>query len=193
MSNRILFKILLFLPWVSFALTDSSAQCGAGYTQAQLNWDYLDYYYNSGSNVSPYGHSSGNYITDAWEQTQKFAIGSNYLTIVTSSNALINPGAGLSAENATHTGELAGYTGEDAQYNPSANGETITITFNNQVTNANFTLYDIDASQVISVAAVNSVGVGQTVNITTQAGTILTIGGGLPAPMTRLRPLPPPY
>ncbi len=184
MSKRTFISLLLFLPLAFFAGTKLSAQCGAGYTQAQTNWDNLDYYWNSGSNIAPYGHSSGNYITNAWEQNQKFGIGSNYFTIVTSNNAMVNPGAGVSAENATHTGDLAGYAGEDVQYNPSANGQSITITFNNMVTNASFTLYDIDLNQVISVAAVDNLAVPQVVNIATQAGTILTLGGIFPLPRT---------
>ncbi|MBI1343173.1 MAG: T9SS type A sorting domain-containing protein [Terrimonas sp.] len=97
---------------------------------------------------------------------------------------MVAPGSGNSAENASHTGELAGYTGEDVQFNPTSNGQTITITFNTEVKNANFTLYDIDKTQVISVAATNALAVPQVVNITTQAGTILTIGGIFPLPTT---------
>src|SRR5690349_2765679 len=78
-----------------------SAQCGAGYTQAQLNWDNLDYYWNSGSNVAPYGFSTGNYITNAMEQTQRFAIGRNYVTISTSAAGIVK------GENATHTGDVS--------------------------------------------------------------------------------------
>ncbi|MBL7729717.1 MAG: T9SS type A sorting domain-containing protein [Chitinophagaceae bacterium] len=158
-----------------------NAQCPASYTQAQLNWDNLDLYYNSGLNVAPYGYrvSSTNftYVTDAMEQTQRFAIGSNYLTLATSNAAIINPGAGLSAENATHTGELAGYTGEDAQFNPNANGQTITITFNNPVRNVFFTLYDIDRAAVITVTAADASAVPLVVNAATQGGTILTVAG----------------
>ncbi|MFZ1312829.1 MAG: hypothetical protein WAR38_08170, partial [Chitinophagaceae bacterium] len=103
------------------------AQCPGGYTQAQLNWDNLDYYWNSGgSGNGPYQ----NYITDALEQSQRFAIGTTWLTIATSNAAVVNPGAGLSVENLTHTGEIANYTGADVQYNPNADGQSITITFN---------------------------------------------------------------
>jgi hypothetical protein len=153
--------------------TYSNAQCGAGYTQAQLNWDRLDYYYNSGSNVAPYGFSTpsnGNYITNAMEQTQRFAIGRNYVTITT-------PAAGVvDGENATHTGEVAAnYLGEDAQFTPSASGQSITLTFNAEVQNLKFTLYDVDASQRIDFGAVNAASTAQNINVVTYAGSILTI------------------
>lgn len=157
------------------------AQCPGSYTQAQLNWDNLDYYFNSGLNVAPYGYrvSSTNftYVSDAHEQTQRFAIGSNFLSIATSNAAVINPGAGASAENTTHTGELAGYTGADAQYNPSANGQTITITFDTPVRNASFTLYDIDLAAVVTVTAADAAAVPLLVNAAVQPGSILTVAG----------------
>ena len=61
-----------------------SAQCGVGYTQAQLNWDNLDYYFNSGAS-SPYV----SFISDAREMSQRFGIGTTWLTITTSINSLI--------------------------------------------------------------------------------------------------------
>ncbi|HMU47245.1 MAG TPA: GEVED domain-containing protein [Chitinophagaceae bacterium] len=162
---------LSFLLLTSATQMKSIAQCGAGYTQAQTNWDNLDFYWNSGGN-GPYE----SYISNAWQQSQKFAIGSNYLTIATSSSAMVSPGSGNSAENATHTGDLAGYTGEDVQFNPTSNGQTITITFNNEVANARFSLYDIDGNGAITVSAVNALSVAQTVT-TSNVGSQITITG----------------
>lgn len=156
----------------------SLAQCGAGYTQAQLNWDKLDYYYNSGSNVTPYGFStpsSGNYVTNTMEQTQKFAIGPNYVTIVTSAAGIVD------GENASHTGDIAGYTGDDAQFTPSAASQTIQMTFNTVVQNLAFTLYDIDASARIDIDAYDASNVLQSVTITLQGTTILSRTNGTAA------------
>lgn len=172
MLNRtVLPAILFFLGGVFFSV-NSSAQCGGGYTQAQVNWDKLDYYFNSGGN-RPYS----NYVSNANEQTQQFALGPNYVTIATSSNALVNPGNfdGVTCENTVHTGELTNYTGADVQYNPSSNGQYITLTFDTEVTNLNFTIYDIDRSQRIDVDAWDASNAGVNVNITTQASTILTV------------------
>lgn len=159
--------ILLIMAAVCISLPPGAvnAQCGGGYTQAQLNWDNMDYYFNSGGG-SPYG----SYITDAMEMSQRFAIGTNWVTIATSNNAIVT-----TSENATHTGEIANYTGEDVQYTPSVNNQTITLTFNTEVTNLNFTLYDIDRSQRIDFAARNAASVLQNVNVVTYASSILTI------------------
>jgi len=148
------------------------AQCPGGYTQAQLNWDNLDYYWNSGAGTGPYEA----YITNALEQSQRFAIGTTWLTIATSNAAVVNPGAGISAENTTHTGEIANYTGADVQFNPNANGQSITITFNTPVSDPNFTLYDIDRLASFTVTATNDLSLPTAVNVTTYAGTILTVG-----------------
>lgn len=162
---------LFILLLTSAACMKSAAQCGVGYTPAQTNWDNLDFYWNT-SGSGPYE----SYISNAWQQSQRFAIGSNYLTIATSSSAMVSPGSLNSAENATHTGELAGYTGEDVQFNPTANSQTITITFNNEVVNANFSLYDIDANGAITVSAVNTLAVPLLVT-TSNVGSQITITG----------------
>lgn len=177
-------KLYLFLHLLAasiFLPTVVGGQCPGPYPNAaQLNWDNLDYYHNSGLNVAPYGYrvsgTNYTYVSDAMEQTQKFAIGTATATIVTSNAAVINPGAGLSAENATHTGNLANYTGEDAQYNPTANGQTVTLTFNTPVWSPNFTLYDIDLNAVITITATNNLGAATAVNVVTQPGTILAVG-----------------
>jgi hypothetical protein len=149
----------------------SLAQCPGGYSQAQVNWDHLDYYWNSGSGNGPYEA----YISDVREMTQKFAIGKTWLSIATSSAAMVNPGTGNYARNGTHTGDIANFTGEDLQFNPSADGQTITITFGASVQNVSFTLYDIDASARVDIDAYNSGNVAQNVDITTYASSTLSI------------------
>jgi hypothetical protein len=153
----------------------ASAQCGVGYTQAQANWDKLDYYFNSGSNIAPYGFSTGNYVSNAQEQTQKFGIGPNYFTIVTSASGIVK------GTNSTHTGDLTvagiAYTGDDAMFTPTANLQTITITFNTEVKNATFTLYDLDGGMNFLFGAQNALLVAQNINVVFQAPTNLSIGG----------------
>lgn len=163
--------LLLVAVGVCFSPTSASAQCPGGYTQAQTNWDNLDYYYNSGSLVAPYGISFstvGIYVTNAMEQTQRFGIGSSGFSIVTSAAGIVN------GENATHTGDLANYTGEDVQYTPSADGQTITITFATAVSGPNFTLYDIDVNAVFTITATSNLGLPTAVNAT--GGSNLVIG-----------------
>lgn len=148
------------------------AQCPGGYTAAQVNWDNLDYYWNSGGGT-PYA----SYISNTREMTQKFGLGTTSVTIATNNAALLNPGSGASAENATHTGNLAGYDGEDVQFTPTASGHAITLTFATPVSGPNFTLYDIDRSQAMTITATDDLGAATTVNITTYGTSILTIGG----------------
>lgn len=170
-SLCLLSRCLIFL-LCTFSFVSSpkvQAQCSGSYVYSTLNWDNLDYVWNSGGN-GPYE----NYISNSLEQTQRFAIGRNWLSIVTSSAALVNPGSGNSAENTTHTGDVTGFTGADVQYNPTADGQTITITFNAQVQNASFALYDIDRSARIDVDAYNSANLAQNVSVATFASTILT-------------------
>ena len=170
MLSRILYTTLILIPLSVLTPQKAGAQC----TNAQINWDNLDYYWNSGASSStPYS----NYIDDAKEQTQRFGFGPIMATIANSDNTLIAPGAGNSAENANHTGEVANYTGMDVQYNPSANGRFITITFSSPVTAPNFTLYDVDDDAVFTITATNNLNAATTVNITTYASTIISVTG----------------
>src|SRR4051812_32676979 len=101
---KIIFKIL-FIPCLLVFLTGNVlGQCAAGYSQAQVNWDNLSYYYNSGVNVAPYGKVGGNYVTNAMEQTQTFAIGPTDVRIALSAAGIVK------GENTTNTGNLANYT-----------------------------------------------------------------------------------
>jgi hypothetical protein len=161
-----LFCFCVFLP-VKFL----NGQCAAGYTQAQANWDHLDVYYNGGQ--------YGTYISDAQEQNQRFAIGTNWFTMSTSSNALL-----ITSEAATHTGELTGFTGDDVQFNPTSNGQSITISFNDPVLNARFVLYDIDRSAIVTVSAVNPSSTALPVIAVPEMGTILSITGAVSKTLT---------
>lgn len=168
----LLFGLLFFS--ATFLPSHVVAQCPSGYTQSQLNWDNLDYYYNSGSNVAPYGNTFGginNYVTNAMEQTQRFAMGPNFVTIAVSAAGIVK------GDNVTHTGNIAGYTGADAQYTPTATNQTVTITFATPVLNASFTLYDIDRGAVMTVNAADPSSIPLVVSGTTQSPTILTVVG----------------
>lgn len=145
-------------------LNFAHAQCGPGYTQAQLNWDNLDNFYNSGGG-SPYA----SYVSNTMEMTHHYAIGTKFLTIATSANGMVD------GTNSTHTGNVAAnYSGADAQFTPVA-GSTITLTFNEDVANVRFTLYDVDRSQRIDFAATNAAAVAQNINVANYGASILTI------------------
>jgi hypothetical protein len=143
------------------------SQCGAGTNPVTLNWDILDYLHNGGT------YLSDDYIENTtFAYTQNFAFGhSNRLTIGVNSNFT------LGGEVATHTADLANYTGEDVMYTPTANGANITLTFENDVANLNFTIYDIEQGQVLTITAINGVPANQVVNVATQPGSILVVSG----------------
>ncbi len=164
MLSRIRHTLSLIVVLI-YTVMSSYAQCPSGYTQAQINWDNLDVYFN---NTTPYS----SYISDAQEMTQRFGIGPNMMTMVMSSSVLLN-----ATEANTHAGDLANYTGDDVVFNPTANGVTITITFTTPVRDASFALYDIDLSAVINVTAVDQLGLPLVVTATPEATTILTIVG----------------
>jgi hypothetical protein len=178
MVKRILPFSLLFLMLTFFTVSSVKSQCPSGFTAAQANWDYLDYYYNSGVNIAPYGFVGSNYVSNAQEQTQRFAIGPNSFSIVTSAAGIVK------GENALHTGDIAGYTGQDAQFTPTANGQTIILTFASPCRNASFALYGIDASAVLNVTAADAAAGALAVTAVAQAPTIVTIAGAVGKTLT---------
>ncbi|MGQ0737715.1 MAG: GEVED domain-containing protein [Bacteroidota bacterium] len=139
----------------------SFSQCIIGSSAANLNWDNLDYLVTT-------GNYSG-YVTAAMSQTQAFAIGVNRVVVV-------YPGTiTTSGENTVHTGEAGSFgTGADVQY--SGNGN-ITFTFDAEVNNLQFSLYDIDNSQQVNVTAVNALALPLNIVMTKPAGGTVTITG----------------
>ncbi len=134
------------------SLVSAWGQC----TTANLNWDYVDF-------MAP------TIVTLAQSQSQKFTIGTQYVTSTHNFTA-----ANTLGENATHTGETSSYgTGEDVQFTGDG---TVTFTFQNAVSNIKFSLYDIDYDQRVTVTALNGV---TPVNITMARVTtaVLTVTG----------------
>jgi hypothetical protein len=159
------FTLFLFTSTFYFSQpTPILAQCGAGYTQSQLNWDFLDYLVSTGT-------YSG-FVSNAIAGNQNFVMGTTRLNI-----RAATPSFTLGGENAMHTGELAGYQGQDVQYTPTVNGDSIVITFSRDVTNARFALYDIDNAATFTISARDVANTALSPVITLQASTILTVGG----------------
>jgi GEVED domain/Secretion system C-terminal sorting domain len=152
---------LIFVLLLSHAL--SFGQCIVGSNNANLNWDNLDYLVTTGS-------YSG-FVTTAMSRTQAFAIGVNRVQVVYPSTIT------TSGENITHTGDAGSFgTGADVQY--GGNG-SITFTFDDEVNNFRFSLFDIDISQQVNVTAVNTLAVPLNVVMTKPAGgTVVITGSG---------------
>lgn len=149
---------LLLLTAVS---TPSKTQCLAGSNTANLNWDNLDYLVTT-------GNYSG-FVTAAMSQSQAFAIGVN--RVVINYPATIT----TAGENTVHTGEAGSFgTGADVQY---ANNGTITFTFDNEVNNLQFSLYDIDNQQRVNVTAMDAALNPLLITMTKPAGGTVAITG----------------
>src|SRR5437762_6665974 len=147
----------------------SFSQCPTGYTQAVLNWDYLDFFVYTGNYTSANGYLSSN----AQSQTQNFAFGPQRVTITHNFADAASLG-----ENALHTGDAGSYaSGEDLNFN--ANG-TITFTFENEVQNVKFSIYDLDNSQNVTVTAVNASSVSKPIVLSKATGSspLVLIGSG---------------
>lgn len=164
MKNRLL-TIILSLTLFFSSTNESKAQCIAGWTAAQTNWDWLDYLVNTG-NYAPTGNYPG--VTAALMNTQAFTIGTNRFTIAMA-GAVTTTG-----ENTTHTGEGGAFsTGADVQY---ANGGTVTITFDTLVKNVQFTLFDIDVNQTARVTATDGTTAQSVTMANLLVGTIGVVG-----------------
>jgi len=146
----------------------STAQCPAGSSTANLNWDNLDYLTQTGNYAS--------FVTTAMMQSQKFTMGRNRLTINFPGTLTTN------GENIANTAEVGSFgTGADVEYN--GNG-TIVITFDTVVYNLQFSLYDIDLSQTLQVTATDPVSGPLSINMTTLTPTNITVtGSGGSAPL----------
>ena len=154
-------SVCFFLFTVLGITTHLYSQCLPGSSTANLNWDNLDYLVTT-------GNYSG-YVTTAMCQTQAFALGVN--------RVVINfPGTiTTTGENTAHTGEAGAFgTGADVQYNGNGN---ITFTFDDEVNNFQFSLFDIDNSQRVNVTAMNAASVAQNIIMTRPAGGNVVITG----------------
>lgn len=139
--------------------TPTTAQCIAGSNTANLNWDNMDYLVTTGNYAG--------FVTAAMSQTQAFALGVNRVAI--NYPATIT----TAGENTVHTGEAGSFgTGADVQY--SGNGN-ITITFDSEVSNFQFSLYDIDNQQRVNVTATNAALTPLLITMTKPAGGTVAI------------------
>lgn len=167
------FAINLFVIAYILAPTTSFSQC----TSYTVNWDYLDFLHNSAGSWYSFNNPSTSqpFVTNTMKQSQNYSLGStNVLNIATAMT--VGSFGSVYGDVTDHLGDVAGYGGADIKFVPAA-GQTITLTFLNEVANASFTLYDVDRSQVINVAATNTGGTPQAVAVTTYGATILGIAG----------------
>ena len=159
---------------VSYFLVPTSAfsQC----TSYTVNWDYLDFLHNSATWYNTTSPSTGQpFVTNAMKQSQNYALGpTNVLNIATTMP--VGGGTGRWGDTTLHTGDLAGYTGADVWLIPNTAGQTLTLTFLNEVQNASFSLYDVDRNSVYTITATDGSSAAQTITIS-NVGSGITVGG----------------
>jgi hypothetical protein len=162
--------IAAFIFLFSFSIKSYTQTCGAGYTTASINWDNLDYLHSNGYYGTNNPITGQQFVTATMRQTQKFAMGTNFMTLTT----LIpnNAGGALSGDVTTHTGETGAYGfGADIAYvTANATAATITLTFDQEVTNLKFSVFDIDQEITFAPTATNAGGTAQSITLTKPAG-----------------------
>ena len=159
--NKVIRLILVLITTTSASM----AQCPAGAAKATVNWDNLDYLTRLGTYNA--------FVTTSMVQRQAFAIGRNTATID------ISAGINALGETVNNTAE-AGSNGTGADLEFTGAG-TITITFDTVVHNLTFSLYDIDATNIVTITAADQAALPLNITMTpVTAGVITVSGSGTP-------------
>jgi GEVED domain-containing protein/type IX secretion system substrate protein len=161
------FKVFIFPILLLTSGIFSYAQCPAGSTIANVNWDNLDYLTRNGTYAA--------FVPVVLMQNQKFTIGKNRLSIVFPATIT------TAGDNTTNTAEAGSFgAGADVEYN--GNGSII-ITFDTVVYNMQFSLYDIDLLQSVRITSLDGSAVPLIINMNVvTAGVISVAGNGTTIP-----------
>lgn len=156
---------------VMLLATGVNAQC----TNATLNWDNLDFLPSNNTRYTSF------YPSSAFPYNQNFTIGTRTVnfTMAPQNNITLN---GENSINTGHAGSLPATSGagDDVQFTTSSAAvTTITMTFDANVTNLEFSLFDLDNSQSVNITATNSGGAAVAITSVTKAngGSGMTIAG----------------
>jgi hypothetical protein len=162
-KNSTLKFYFLIVSILVFSATGFS-QCPGGYTQAQLNWDHIDFLPSNNVRYSSF------YPSAAFPYNQNFTIGTRTVNFSMAPAANIT----LDGENGVHTGQAGSFAaaGDDVQFTTTSTANTtITTTFDADVANARFSLFDLDFNQRVNITATNALGAAQTIVIGNAIGT----------------------
>lgn len=145
-------KLSLQVAAILIGLSTFSSQAQAQCTPAAINWDWQ-------------------YSVPAFTSPSRFAIGVNSMVMTW--------GSGVSSvatpANGTFTGIGSGYgSGNNLQF--TAGAGTLTFTFDKEVSNLKFSLYDVDKSQTATVSATNASSTAQNITmVTSNIGSSVTV------------------
>ena len=151
-------KFYLFIVSILVLSTTGFSQCPGGYTQAQLNWDHIDFLPSNNVRYSSF------YPSASFPYNQNFAIGPHTVNFAMAPAANIT----LDGENGVHTGQAGSFAtaGDDVQFTTTSTANTtITTTFDADVANVRFSIFDLDFNQRVNITATNALGVAQTIVI----------------------------
>ncbi len=169
------FTLEFYLLTISILLNAviSQAQCPAGSAQAQLNWDHIDFLPSNNTRYTSF------YPSAAFPYNQNFTIGTRTLNFSMAPAANIT----LNGENGTNTAHAGSFAtaGDDVQFTTTATANTtITMTFDINVSNVQFSLFDLDVNQRVNITATNALGVAQTITLAKAVGAsaIVIAGSG---------------
>src|SRR5688572_24678550 len=153
---KTLYISLLFLAFGQYL----HAQCTTGWNAATINWEQMDYLTRNGN--------YNTFVTNQMRDTQYFAIGVNRVKIQL--NTITTNG-----ENTTNTAEAGSFgNGPDVEYGGTG---TIVMTFDTVVRNLQFSLYDIDISQRLTVTARDAANNPLNITMAALAGGVITVTG----------------
>ena len=160
----------LFVSILVFSVKGMS-QCPVGYTQSQLNWDHLDFLPSNNVRYNSF------YPVPTFPYNQNFTMGPRTVNFAMAPTGNIT----LNGENGTSTGHTGSFAtaGDDVQFTTTSSAATtITTTFDINVANARFSIFDIDANQRVNITATNALGVAQTITIVkVNAASAITVAG----------------
>ena len=147
------YKTLLSLFLFTVGYKSVSAQCSA-----QLNWDAKDFLNSSLSSYTSF------YSSATFPYNQNFAIGPRTLNfaIAPTGNITLN---GENGSNTAHSGSFS-TAGDDVQFTTtSTSNTTITLTFDINVSDVQFSMFDLDASQRVNFTATNAASTAQNITV----------------------------
>lgn len=150
-----------FFLWIT-AFISSSPAVNAQCTAAELNWDNLEFLPSNNMRYTSF------YPSASFPYTQNFTIGTRTVNFTMAPANSIT----LNGENGINTVAA----GDDVQFTTTVSSNTtITISFDAEVTDLAFTIYDLDNSQRIAFAAIDGSGAAQNINVTRASGTLITV------------------
>jgi hypothetical protein len=161
-------RVLAFVYCVSLS-NRTSAQCLAGYTSSQLNWDYLDFLPSADADYTAW------YTSATRPYSQTFTMGTRRLNFTMSPTANIT----LDGENYTNTADAGSFAtqGSDVQFTTTNTANTtVTMTLDSNVMNVRFSLFDLDNNQRVIITAKNLAGASQLITVVkANAGSTIAI------------------